>query len=78
VNDTHIVKPKCWIRECKHFRGIAEKKKGDPLSAFFVCDAFPECPGIPEEIAYGKNLHLKPFPGDKGIRFEPKEGGKKR
>jgi hypothetical protein len=76
VNDTHIVKPKCWLRNCKHFQKIAERRKGDPLSAFFVCAAFPRWPGIPREIAYGKNLHLKPFKGDHGIDTNPKKGRK--
>jgi len=33
-----------------------------------VCAAFPD--GIPNEIAYGKNKHAKPFPGDHGIQYE--------
>ena len=32
------------------------------------CKAFKK--GIPREIAYGKNLHLKPVKGDNGILFE--------
>jgi hypothetical protein len=39
-----------------------------------VCEAFP-VEGIPMEIGYGDNLHLDPFPGDHGIRFE-KGGGR--
>ena len=37
----------------------------------WVCEAFPD--GIPKEIAFGDWDHTKPFPGDKGILFEPKE-----
>jgi hypothetical protein len=33
------------------------------------CSAFPE--EIPREIAGNKHDHRKPFPGDRGIRFEP-------
>jgi len=33
-----------------------------------TCSAFPE--GIPDIIWFGKNPHTKPYPGDKGIRFE--------
>ena len=36
----------------------------------FSCRAFPV--GIPEPIATGENPHTEPYPGDHGIRFEPK------
>jgi hypothetical protein len=36
-----------------------------------VCKAFPD--GIPEEISYGDNLHLEPYPGDNGIQYEEGE-----
>ena len=37
------------------------------------CDAFEN---IPDEILNGQNDHSEPFPGDKGIRFEPTETAK--
>ena len=40
-------------------------------SEVVFCKAFPD--GIPNEIAYGDNPHLEPYPGDHGIRFEPRE-----
>ena len=43
---------------CKHYRGNV------------CCDAFPD--RIPRELIYIDN-HDTPFPGDNGIRFEPKE-----
>jgi len=42
---------------CKHF---IEKT---------FCDAFPK--GIPKKIIQYKHDHKNPYPGDKGIRFEP-------
>ena len=41
---------------CKHYRGLNE------------CDAFPD--GIPSKISTGRFDHLKPYPGDNGIRWE--------
>jgi len=32
------------------------------------CSAFAD---IPDEIAYNRHDHIKPYPGDGGIRFEP-------
>lgn len=43
---------------CKHYRLFAK------------CDAFPD--GIPIELL-GKEEHNTPYPGDHGIRYEPKE-----
>lgn len=34
------------------------------------CDAFPD--GIPRAIFFEYFDHRKPYPGDRGIRFEPK------
>jgi len=61
-----IREPKCWNRKCKHFIGV--KSDGLELNERTFCKAFPE--GIPKEIAYGKNLHLKPVDGDRGIQYE--------
>lgn len=46
--------------ECKHYR------------LDLKCAAFPV--RIPEEILTGKFNHDNPYPGDKGIRFEPFNG----
>jgi len=37
----------------------------------FACDAFPA--GIPASIIENRRDHRKPYPGDRGILFEPRE-----
>jgi len=60
-----LEEPKCSIRKCKHFIGA----KGYPESEqAVVCKAYPN--GIPDEIAFGNDLHLEPRTGDHGIQFE--------
>lgn len=44
--------------DCQYFRGAKEGR----------CDAFPD--RIPNEIWSGEVRHDKPFPGDRGIRFQ--------
>ena len=63
-----IKEPRCRQRGCKFFIGV---KGEDEKDQRVVCDAFPEA--IPNEIAYGNNLHLDKFTGDHGIQYEPKE-----
>lgn len=48
---------------CKHFR--RDKASSN------ACTAFPA--GIPDAIFFDGRSHLKPYPGDHGIRFEPLE-----
>lgn len=55
-----VREPRCHGRSCKHLLG---SKDGKP-----VCSAFPD--GIPDTIAYGNDLHLKPVKGDHGILYE--------
>lgn len=62
-----LEEPKCSERRCKHFLGAKYLGSEEETEVVF-CAAFPE--GIPAEIAYGDNLHLVPFPGDGGIRYE--------
>ena len=37
------------------------------------CKAFPN--GIPKELLTEDILHDKPYPGDGGLRYEPRQGG---
>ena len=48
--------------DCRHFR---------PEERTLACAAYPD--GIPEEILTSEVDHHEPYPGDHGIRFEPKE-----
>lgn len=61
-----IPEPNCFTRKCKHFIGV--KNDGDETTERVYCAAFPD--GIPAEIAFGSNKHIKPYPGDNGIQFE--------
>ena len=59
--------PRCFTRKCKHYTGVKQDKDGE-VNERQVCVAFPD--GIPDEIAYGDELHIGPWPDDNGIRFE--------
>lgn len=58
--------PRCYTRKCIHFIGV--NGVDDESQDKVVCNAFPE--GIPDEVAWGENLHLQMLPGDNGITFE--------
>ena len=49
--------------ECKHYDWFETET--------LACAAFPK--GIPEAILTGDHDHTKPYKGDNGIQFEPKE-----
>lgn len=58
---------------CRHFRGVkwlGEEETTERL----ICEAFPE--GIPEVILLDERDHREPFPGDRGVRFEPIEAAR--
>ncbi len=59
-----ITDPQQCLR-CKHYK------------AGIRCAAFPELPGIPPAILDMKFDHRQPHPGDRGIRWEPREPGVK-
>ena len=58
--DSYSSFPGC--NQCKHL--IANKP------GIWSCKAFPS--GIPGPILMGIADHRQPFPGDNGIRFEPR------
>jgi len=53
-------------RRCKHYQA---QRRGD------FCAAFPDEPGIPLPILDMDADHRMPFPGDHGIRWQPREPG---
>ena len=53
-----ILEPRCSKRKCAFFTGVAQPD-GTEATERVICSAFPD--GIPDEIAYGKNLHLEPL-----------------
>jgi hypothetical protein len=48
--------PNCWARNCKHYLGVLQPD-GTEMTEVNYCKAYPK--GIPEDIAYGDNEHLK-------------------
>lgn len=52
-----LLESDCYKRHCKHYKGILQPN-GTEIDEVNYCSAFPE--GIPNEIAYGNNAHLKP------------------
>lgn len=67
-----VIQPNCSRRKCRHFLGVKYLEEGKVDTEVVFCAAFPE--GIPDEIAYGPVLHHLPYPGDRGIQYEPPEG----
>lgn len=73
---TTLLRPNCHKRGCRHYRGVIDIGTPSSPNPIHVCAAFPDPPGIPNAIAYGRNKHIRPYPGDHGIQYEPKEDEK--
>jgi len=64
-----IAEPECYKRGCRHFIGVTHPDGGEGEAGEYVyCKAFPK--GIPDDIAFGSNLHNEPIDGDNGIQFK--------
>lgn len=55
-----LAESSCYKRKCKYYLGIIQSDKTEETEDNY-CKAFPK--GIPGNIAYGKNKHLKKYPG---------------
>lgn len=55
-----LLEPECFKRKCLHYLGVKQDNEEESTERN-ICDAFPD--GIPDEIAYGDNKHLKPLEG---------------
>ncbi len=54
--------PRYYIRNCIHYLGTQKRNPKVMTSSVHYCNAFSvEDGGIPNAIAYGNNLHLKPY-----------------
>jgi hypothetical protein len=57
---------------CQHFNmETAEPPNADPMlcdAGRLTCTAFPDWPGIPDEILFNEFNHNRPHPGDHGIQ----------
>ena len=63
-----IMEPKCFERKCKHNIRVIQPD-GTEMTEQNACDAYPN--GIPADIAYGDDLHLKVRPDqDNDIIYE--------
>jgi len=63
-----VNQPNCFKRKCVHYIGVVQPDGTENIE-LHVCSAFPK--GIPDKIAYGSNLHLRPLPNqDNDIVFQ--------
>ena len=61
-----LTEPVCFTRKCKNFIGSSNNEEKDQK---IICKAFKN--EIPDEIAYGSNLHAQPLKEQKNnIVFE--------
>lgn len=66
-----MAEPKCFKRHCMYYKGVAQPD-GTEMTEVNVCEAFPQ--GIPDDIAYGPNRHLRVQPNQgNNIVFKKKD-----
>lgn len=51
-----LAEPTCWTRECKHYIGVIQPDDTE-MTETNSCKAYLK--GIPNDIAYGNDKHLK-------------------
>jgi len=64
-----LTPPQCYLRRCKHYQGVRHLREADESTEVNYCPAFPE--GIPNDIAYGANLHTEPHADQTVVEGEP-------
>lgn len=65
-----IEQSQCEKRRCMNYVGVRRKNEQEEATERHVCLAFRNGDGIPLDIAFGDNLHLRSIPGDSGITYE--------
>ena len=66
-----LAEPECFKRQCKNYTGVIQPD-GTELTETNACKAYPD--GIPTDITYGTDKHLKVRPDQKGdITFKKGE-----
>lgn len=57
---TTMLESSCTVRGCKHYLGTDSPEDRNSMKIWYICEAYTE--GIPDDIAMGKDKHLKVRP----------------
>ena len=67
-----MAEPECSKRECEIWietgNFISHTEDPNDEGTIPVCKAFPK--GIPKDVVWGDNPHIKPIRGDNGIQYK--------